>query len=262
MISFVARLGGFLADSIHGAGYSLRLLFQTILWLPALARKPSRLSLWRQMFACGVLTIPVTMVVSVFTGMILALNGGISLEDFGQQRLIGRIVAVSMTREMGPFMTALILAASVGSAIAAEIGTMKVSEEIDALEVMSIEPARFLVLPRLVAMAVMTPILTIYIVFVGTLGGAMASYFQHGISFALFKKDALDYLTLKDFYTGVLKAFVFGSLIAVVGCAQGLRATGGAIGVGRATRQTVVISYLLIIVLGYYITYAFYYVRW
>src|SRR5690606_17537660 len=119
-------------------------------------------------------TVPVTMVVSIFTGMILALNGGLSLEDLGQQRLIGRIVAVSMTREMGPFMTGLILAASVGSAIAAEVGTMKVSEEVDALEVMSIVPARFLVLPRLLAMAIMTPIVTIYVVFVGTVGGAVA----------------------------------------------------------------------------------------
>jgi len=262
MLNTVAKFGGFLADSLLGAGYSLKLLFHTALQLPSIVRRTSRSDLLRQMFVSGVQTIPVTLVVSVFTGMILALNGGLSLEELGQQRLIGRIVAVSMTREMGPFMTGLILAASVGSAIAAEVGTMKVSEEVDALEVMSIDPARFLVLPRLIAMALMTPIVTIYVVFIGTIGGAVASYFQYGVSFELFKTDALEFLKLKDVYTGLLKAFVFGIVIATVACGEGLRASGGAIGVGRATRQTVIISYLLIIILGYYITYFFYYVRW
>lgn len=258
----VTRFGAFLADAIDGAGESLRLLGRTLVQFPALVHRSTRADLRRQMWVCGVQTIPVTMVVSIFTGMILALNGGLSLESLGQESLIGRIVAVSMTREMGPFMTALILAASVGSSMAAEIGTMKVSEEIDALEVMSIDPARFLVLPRLLAMAIMTPILTMYIVFVGTIGGAVVSYFRYGVSFGLFQSDALDYLTLKDVYTGLLKALIFGIVIATVGCSQGLRARGGAIGVGRATRQTVVVSYLLIIVLGYYVTFLFYSVRW
>jgi phospholipid/cholesterol/gamma-HCH transport system permease protein len=262
LLSAVAQLGQFLSDALHGAGYSLFLLFHTLLHLPAVFERQCRSAVWRQMFICGIQTIPVTMVVSIFTGMILALNGGLSLQSLGQESLIGRIVAVSMTREMGPFMTALILAASVGSGIAAEIGTMKVSEEVDALEVMSIDPARFLVLPRLIAMALMTPVLTIYINFVGTLGGAVASYFQYDVSFTLFKNDALAHLAEKDIYTGVLKAFIFGVVISIVACGQGLRAYGGAIGVGRATRMTVVVSYLLIIILGYYVTFIFYYLRW
>jgi phospholipid/cholesterol/gamma-HCH transport system permease protein len=228
----------------------------------ALARLHALDAVLRQMFVCGVQTIPVTFVVSVFTGAILALNGGLTLADFGQEALIGRIVAVSMTREMGPFMTALILAARVGSAMAAELGTMKVSEEIDALEIMGIDPARFLVLPRLLAMSVLTPVLTVYTSFVGSIGGALTSYFQYGVSLQRFQTDAILYLTAKDVYTGLLKAFVFGVLIAVVGCSQGLRATGGAIGVGLATRRAVVVSYLLIIVLGYYITFLFFRLEW
>lgn len=262
MITWVPRLGDFLIRSVLGAGYALRLLGHTTVQLPALVHRSSRRDVLRQMFICGIQTIPVTMVVSIFTGMILALNGGLSLEQIGQEGLIGRIVAVSMTREMGPFMTGLILAASVGSAMAAEVGTMKVSEEIDALEVMSIDPARFLVLPRLVAMAVMTPIITSYIILVGTLGGAVSSYFWYGVSLERFRTDAMQFLTLKDVYTGLLKALIFGTVIATVGCSEGLRARGGAMGVGRATRQSVVISYLLIIVLGYYVTFLFYYVRW
>ncbi|MBN1441401.1 MAG: ABC transporter permease [Planctomycetes bacterium] len=262
MFSGIHRLGAFLIESTHGAGYGIWLLLHTLMQVPAIVRTKSRKDLYRQMFICGIQTIPVTVVVSIFTGMILALNGGLSLEQIGQEGLIGRIVAVSMAREMGPFMTALILAASVGSAMAAELGTMKVSEEIDALEVMSIDPGRFLVLPRVLSMAVMTPVVTIYIVLVGTLGGAASAYFQYDISFERFRTDALEYLTLKDIYTGILKAFIFGTVISIVGCSEGLRARGGAIGVGSATRQSVVISYLLIIVLGYYVTFTFYYIEW
>lgn len=262
MISLIPNLGEFLIRSTQGAGYSLALLFRTATQAGALLRSRSLQASLRQMFVCGIQTIPVTFVVSVFTGAILALNGGLSLEAIGQENLIGRIVVISMTREMGPFMTALILAASVGSGMAAELGTMNVSEEIDALEVMGIDPARFLVLPRLLAMAIVTPVLTVYTSLVGSIGGAIISYYQYGVSLLRFKTDAFLYLTGKDIYTGILKAFVFGVVIATVGCSQGLRATGGAIGVGQATRKAVVISYLLIIVLGYYITFLFYSIEW
>ena len=188
-----------------------------------------------------------------------ALEGCPEVEErLGQENLIGSIVAVSMTREMGPFMTALILAASVGAGMAAELGTMKVSEEIDALEVMGIEPPMFLVLPRLVAMAIMTPVVTVYTNILGILGGALISLLQYNVSLELFRNNALESLKAKDIYTGLLKAFMFGALIAVVACSQGLRARGGAMGVGQAVRRSVVVSYLLIIVLGYYVTFFFY----
>ena len=261
MLTTVWKLGGFIVDATMGAGYALALLVQTLSQGAALFRVQYLEALSRQMFICGVQTLPVTLVVSIFTGAILAMNGGLSLETIGQEDLIGRIVTISVVREMGPFMTALILAASVGSAMAAEIGTMKVSEEIDALEVMVVEPARFLVLPRLVAMAVMTPIVTVYTNLVGVIGGAVTSYFQYGVSLQRFWTEA-HYLTPKDVWTGLLKALIFGVVIAVVGCSQGLRAHGGAIGVGQATRRAVVISYLLIIIIGYYVTFIFFRIRW
>jgi phospholipid/cholesterol/gamma-HCH transport system permease protein len=262
MLAPVERLGGFLVESVVGAGYSLVLLGRTLGQARAILRRHYLESLGRQMFVCGVQTIPVTLIVSIFTGMILAMNAGLSLQPLGQEDLIGRIVAISVTREMGPFMTGLILAASVGSGMAAEIGTMKVSEEIDALEVMAIEPARYLVLPRLLAMAIMTPILTVYTNLVGILGGALIGNSQYGVSFERFATEVTVYLTRKDIFTGLLKAVVFGMVIASVGCSQGLRARGGAIGVGQATRRAVVVSYLLIIVLGYYITFLFFRIRW
>jgi len=262
MIGWIPKLGAMVVQSTVGAGYSLGLLGHTALQLPALLSRQTLRSLFRQLFACGILSIPVTLVVSVCTGAIVAMNTGIALEDLGQQRLIGRVIAVSMAREMGPFMTALTLAASVGSAMAAEIGTMKVSEEIDALDVMGIDPARFLVLPRLLAMAIMTPVLTAYVVLVGTLGGALVSATRFGVTFNGFVSDVEDFLDLKDIFTGLLKALVFGIVIATVGCSQGLRAGGGAIGVGQATRRSVVTTFLLIIILGYLITFLCFELKW
>lgn len=262
MIRWITQTGEFISRASEGAGFGLALLARTSLLVGTLIRRHYRAALFRQLFICGITTIPVVMVVSVFTGMILALNGGITLAKLGQEALIGQIVTISMTREMGPFMTALILAASVGSAMAAELGTMKVSEEIDALEIMAIEPAKFLVLPRLIAMAIMTPVLTVYTSLVGILGAAVVSSSQYGVSYLRFKTEALNALTNKDMYTGLLKAFIFGIVIAVVGCSQGLRTSGGAIGVGLATRRAVVISYLLIIILGYYVTFIFFRIEW
>ncbi len=256
--SMVSTVGGFVSEAAVGAGYTLDLLGQCCLQLWTAARPRQLRETLHQMFVCGIASLPVTMVVSVFTGAILALNGGISLSELGQENLIGGIVAVSMTREMGPFMTGLILAASVGAAMAAEIGTMKVSEEIDALEVLGIDPARFLVVPRLIAMAVMTPVVTVYTNIVGTLGAAIISAAQFGVGWAAFKNGALDSLEAKDIYTGLFKGVVFGAVIAGVACAQGLRARGGAIGVGQGVRRSVVVSYLMILILGYLLTYIFY----
>ena len=254
----IEGFGRFLTNSADHAGYGLTLLARAVAGLPH-AFVPRRIKDIRSLlFSYAVGALPVTIVVSIFTGMILALNGGISLKDFGQENMIGRIVAVSMIREMGPFMTALILAASIGSGIAAEIGTMKVSEEIDALDVMSISPIKFLVIPRLIALLLICPMMTVFAGLLGICGGMLVSYSQLDVSPTTFQIDALSTLTQKDMYTGLLKSVVFGITIAIVGCTQGLVTRGGATGVGVATRRAVVVSFLLIIVLGYYITWFFF----
>ncbi len=254
----IRGLGRFIADSAEHAGYGVMLLVQAIAALPHAFRRRRIRDIRTLLFAYSTGALPVTIVVSVFTGMILALNGGISLKDFGQENMIGRVVAVSMIREMGPFMTALILAASIGSGIAAEIGTMKVSEEIDALEVMSISPLRFLVLPRLIALALVCPMMTVFAGLLGITGGMLVSEFQIGVSPTTFQNDAIGVLEELDLFTGLLKSFVNGVVIAIVGCTQGLLTTGGATGVGTAARRAVVVSFLLIIILGYYITWIFF----
>jgi phospholipid/cholesterol/gamma-HCH transport system permease protein len=190
--------------------------------------------------------------------MILALQTGLELRRFGLQANIGTAVAVVMAREMGPFMTALIIAASVGSAIAAQVGTMTVSEEVAALEIMSISPVRFLVMPRLAALIVMMPILTIYTNTIGLIGGGVVGSTQLEVSWVAYFDNAKLFAVNKDLFVGLLKAVVFGMVIATTACHQGFEAKEGAVGVGQATRRTVIISFLTILVLGYMISRLFY----
>ena len=245
---------------ILGAGETLLLLFRSVLQLPFLWFK--RNDIIRQMYVSGFKSLSVVSVVATFTGMIFSLQTGLALKDFGQQDLIGQVIVVTLTREMSPFMTALILAASVGSAIAAEIGTMTVSEEIDALEVMSIDPVRYLVMPRIVGFSLMVPVLSIYATLLGILGGGLVAQTQLGVDFSVYFQTVYDSLLtktgLKDVWVGQLKAIVFGITISTISCRQGLAASGGAIGVGIAVRQAVVISFLFAIILGYFLTAVFY----
>jgi len=254
---FFQEIGSRILKGIGTAGEDVILLGRATYWLRSAWNK--RREIMAQCWVCGVESMPVTLIVTMFTGMILALQTGIALARFGQQDLIGALVAVTLAREMAPFMTGLIVAANVGSAIAAEIGTMAVSEEIEALEVMSIDPARFLVMPRLVALMIMMPLLTVIANLIGNIGAAVVGFFQIGVSFQAYYQQATGgTIDLKDIYTGLFKAYVFGIIIATIACGKGLRATGGAIGVGQATRTSVIACFLMIIVSGYVITSIFY----
>lgn len=258
MRSAIEYVGGFLATASESAGFGLRLAGRSVIALPSVAAPRRIRDVLNLTFDYSVAALPVVIIVSIFIGMILALNFLISVENIGIDRTVGRVVAVSMVREMGPFMTALILAASIGSSIAAEIGTMRVSEEIDALEIMSISPVRFLVLPRIVTMTLLCPMMTVFAAILGVVGGANISYFQYEISWATFQNDALELLSFKDIYTGMLKSVVFGCTVGIVGCTEGLLTRGGATGVGAATRRSVVVSFLLCLIFGYIITWFFF----
>lgn len=211
-----------------------------------------------QMFISGIKSLGVITVVALFTGMILALQTGIALRRFNQEVNIGTAVMVSMLREMGPFMTGLILAACVGSAIAAQIGTMVVSEEIAALEIMSIDPVRYLVTPRLVAMCIMTPALAFYMCIIGVVGGGLVGMSQLGVAWDAYIDNATRFAAVKDLYVGMLKALLFGIIITIVACHEGFATTQGAVGVGMSTRRAVIISFLLILIVGYFVTRLFY----
>jgi phospholipid/cholesterol/gamma-HCH transport system permease protein len=252
---------------IHGCGFSLDLLWKVTRRAvhPNHPRRELH-SLVAQMYQHGVKAIPVVLLAAFFTGMIVSLQTGIELRDFGAQDRIGTIVAASMFREMGPFITAIILTATAGAACAAEIGTMRVSEEVDALDMMSIDPVRFLVMPRVLAIGIMGVLLTVLTDVCATIGGAFVAQNNLGVSAGAYFRGARDTLAgdyllgvlALDVYSGLVKAFVFGILIGVVGCACGLLARGGALGVGDAVRRSVVSSIVLVLILGYYLTWAFY----
>lgn len=247
-------------EPVKGAGEALILLFRTFLSLPHIWFK--RREMLEQMYVAGVKSIFVVSVVASFTGMIISLQTGLALKDFGQQDLIGQVIVVTLTREMSPFMTALILAAAVGSAMAAEIGTMSVSEEIDALEVMSIDPVKYLVLPRIVGFSLMVPVLSALATLLGVLGGSLVANTQLNVDYYRYFYTISEVLKshagLKDIWVGEFKAFIFGVTISTIACYQGLIASGGAIGVGIAVRKAVVQSFLFVLVLGYFVTSIFY----
>ncbi len=239
-------------------GRAVRLLGATFLALRFMFTRRSRNEILTQMFVAGIKSLGVITIVALFTGMILALQTGIELRRFNQEVNIGTAVMVSMLREMGPFMTGLILAACVGSAMAAQLGTMVVSEEIAALEVMSIDPVRFLVMPRLVAMIVMTPALAFFTCIMGVVGGGLVGMTQLGVSWAAYIDNATLFATAKDLYVGLFKAVLFGIIITTVSCHEGFATTQGAVGVGYATRKAVITSFLMILVVGYFVTRLFY----
>ena len=252
-----------LGARVDGAGFVVNLLVRTVVVAPHL---PRRLRfLLDNAFNAGVRALPVTMIVAAFAGAILAMQTGIELRRFGDTAVLGTITALSMCREMGPFITGVILAATVGSSIAAELGTMKVSDEIDALEVVSMDPVDYLVLPRVVALAVMCPLLTVLSNLVGIFGGSVIAEQNLGVSPDLYWVSAFEALTSsgtilpKEVYVGLLKSLIFGTAIAGVSCAAGLRARGGALGVGLAVQTAVRNSVILIIVLGFVVTWFFYF---
>jgi phospholipid/cholesterol/gamma-HCH transport system permease protein len=251
-------MGRNLTVAIRNTGRSILMLLEAFLYFRGMFGKRARHEILHQMYIAGVKSLGVITVVGMFTGMILALQTGLELRRFGLQQNIGTAVMVSMLREMGPFMTALIIAASVGSAIAAQMGTMVVAEEIAALEIMSINPVRFLVMPRLIALMIMMPLLTLYTNLIGVFGGAIIGTTQLEVSMTAYFDNALLFADNKDLYVGLLKAIIFGIVITIVSCHQGFNAKNGAVGVGQATRRTVIISFLTILVLGYIVTRLFY----
>lgn len=211
-----------------------------------------------QMYVAGIKSLPVISFVAIFTGMILALQLGLELKRYSQEIYIGSAVMVSLLREMGPFMTGLILAACVGSSMAAQIGTMSVNDEIAALEIMSIDPVRLLMTPRLAAMVVMTPLMSFYTCMMGVLGGGIVGMTQLNINWNQYIQNALEFADVIDFYVGLFKAVLFGVIIASIACYEGFSTRNGAVGVGQATRRSVIGSFLLILVVGYFVTRIFY----
>ncbi len=209
-----------------------------------------------QMVTMGVNSVPVAVVTAFFTGMVLALQTGITLERKlqGVSAYLGGLVSVSMLRELGPVLTSLIITGRVGSAMAAEIGTMRVTEQVDALETLATNPVKYLVVPRVLALVCMLPMLALFADAVGVTGGFLIASARFGQSFHLYLENAQAMVVLSDLFSGMLKTAVFGFIIATVSCYKGFHAAGGAEGVGRATTSAVVISSMGILIADYFLT--------
>ena len=195
----------------------------------------------------GVDGLPIVALISFLMGLIMAFMSSVQLEQFGANIYVASLVALSMTRELGPIMTAIIVAGRSGSAFAAEIGTMKISEEVDALFTMGFDPVGFLVIPKLIAAVIMVPILTLFSDIFAIAGGLLVGVFMLDLTVGSYVAQTLDTLTLFDVFWGVLKSAVFGLLITWIGCLRGFRVSGGAASVGQATTSAVVSSIFLII---------------
>lgn len=213
-----------------------------------------------QAMQVGVRALPILSLITFFIGLILALQAAYELRRLGAISFVANAVAISMTRELGPLITAIVVIGRSGSAFAAEIGTMKVSEEIDALETMAIHPVDFLVTPKFLAMLVMLPCLTIWANFMGILGGALFGVAQADFTWMRYIQASLDALFLRDIVTGLIKSVMFGITITAVGCYEGLSTGAGAEQVGRSTTRAVVVSIFLVILVDLVFTTLFFFV--
>lgn len=252
MIKFIELIGAYFIHFTLELGRVLVLLLSTIkqtFMLPFEIK-----SILKQMIEVGIKSLPVVLITALFTGMVLALQSYTGFKRFGAETMVGSVVALSMTRELGPVLTGLIVAGRAGAAMAAELGTMRVTEQIDALETLAANPVKYLVVPRFLAGLFMLPALAIVTDIVGILGGYAVTVGLLGASSTTYWKRTWNYLTLDDIYFGIIKACFFGGSIALVSCYRGFYSEGGAEGVGKATTSAVVLSSMTILISDYFLS--------
>jgi phospholipid/cholesterol/gamma-HCH transport system permease protein len=244
----------YLTAIIGHIGGTLLLLMRSLKFLGTLPRQRQRFV--EQCYLIGYTSLPIVTILSFFIGSVLALQSGYSMENFGAKQFIGTLVGLTMARELGPVMVAILIAGRVGSAVTAELASMKVYQEIDALTTMNISPERMLVLPRIAAIVVMMPVLAIIANLCGWYGGALVCEYTHSISV-----DSESYFTalksfmkVRDVTDGLIKAEVFGFVIVTVCCYIGLNTQGGPREIGASVTKAVVTSLILILVLDYFVT--------
>ncbi|MCH7664386.1 MAG: ABC transporter permease [Acidobacteria bacterium] len=225
----------------------------------ALVRRPYALRAWvREMEYIGVRSLGVAAITAVFTGMVLALQTAYSLPSLGVKYYIGTVVSKTLVRELGPVLTALIVGGRIGAGMTAELGTMKVTEQIDAMRSMAADPVKKLVAPKLAATLIMLPALTILGDGLGVAGGLVIAVYQLNLTPGFYINDVLGSLTIGDICSGIGKSVFFAYFIAIIGCHNGLTARGGADGVGRATTNTVVMAAIMVLVSDFFLTKLFY----
>jgi phospholipid/cholesterol/gamma-HCH transport system permease protein len=212
----------------------------------------------RQMIDVGYYSLPVVGMTAIFTGMVLVLQSYTGFTRFNAESAIPDIVVISLTRELGPVLAGLMVAGRIGAAMAAEIGTMRVTEQIDALSTLSTNPLKYLVVPRLIAGLISLPLLVIVADVIGVFGGYVIAVYKLDFNSTAYIRNTVNFLTTLDVVSGLVKAAAFGFIIALMGCYHGYHSRGGAQGVGAATTNAVVSASIMILVLNYFITEAFF----
>jgi phospholipid/cholesterol/gamma-HCH transport system permease protein len=246
------RLGRAVLAGVEEMGKIILLFISVLGWM---FRPPLKLhNIFKQMEFVGVKSIFVVVLTGTFTGMVMALQGYHGFRMFSAESLVGGTVALGMTRELGPVLTSLMVTARAGSAMAAELGTMRVTEQIDALYVMAANPVKHLIVPRVIAGVLMVPLLTVVSDFTGILGGYFVGVHILGINSGIFIKNITRLVDLNDIYNGLVKAACFGLILSLIGCYKGFNTYGGAEGVGRATTEAVVLASITILISDYFLT--------
>lgn len=256
MFRFVASIGRLVILFLESTG-TLSLFLGKIIQQLFLPPYPFR-QLMRQFMDIGYLSLPVVGLTAVFSGMVLALQSYTGFARFSAEGAVATVVVLSMTRELGPVLAGLMVSGRIGASMAAEIATMRVTEQIDALTLLSTNPIKFLVLPRVVAGVVMLPVLVLIADIIGVFGGYLVGTLKLGFSPGIYLSQTFKHLELKDVMSGLMKASVFGFIIALMGCYSGFYARRGAEGVGAATTNAVVASSILILIANYLLTSLFF----
>jgi phospholipid/cholesterol/gamma-HCH transport system permease protein len=256
MLRFIAGIGALFLSFLAGTG---RLVMFAGLALATAFTPPYYVrTILRQMISIGYFSLPVVGLTAIFTGMVLALQSYTGFSRFSAESGIPTVVVLSVTRELGPVIAGFMVAGRVGAAMAAEIGTMRVTDQIDALTTLSTDPLRYLVLPRLLAGLITLPILVVVADIMGVFGGYLVGVYKLGFNPEAYLNRTHQYLETIDVVSGLVKASAFGFIVALMGCYQGYHSRGGAQGVGRATTHAVVSASVLILVVDYLLTAAFF----
>lgn len=266
VIGLLDLIGGLVSGMLEFVGGLVWLLADLLRWVwrSTVRRKVrfGRSAFVSQMVRVGVRSISIVLLVSSCIGLILALQTAPSLEQFGQVDKVANLVGVAVFRELGPLIAAIVLTGFAGASIAAEIGTMVVGEEIEALESMALNPVRFLVVPRVLASAISLVLLSVMADLAAVVAGGIIGVSQLGIPYEVYKDNTINQLSNSDFLTGLAKAAVFGTILGLIACRNGLRVSGGAAGVGKATTDTVVQTVVTVIFADLFFTALFYAIGW
>ncbi len=258
MENIIADIGKWLEDILQYTGNIFVLFVRSV---KGIFTKKIFIGLLTQMEQIGVDSLPLVSIISIFTGMVMVMETVKELSLFGAEIFAGGIVSITMIRELGPVIVALIVAGRIGASISAEIGSMKITEQIDALEVLAVDPIEYLVSPRLLASMIMMPFLNLIAVFFSILGGFVVAVYVAHLSPVGYMNQSLSFISVKDVFVSIIKSFVFGIIIIIASCFEGLNTTGGAEGVGKSTTRAVVFSFFLIILFNLMLTSIFYFIK-